>query len=526
MPPDHTFNSDPAMQGMLKALSAYAPPPLSQQRWNKIAVSLNAELDDIIAARQRFSLAELWQSFGQRVRDVFSPFVYRPVLSGAILSAVLVAALVFYFQSLDHTVAPHTQVTGSKPLPGKVIALRGQAYRLLPKTAQRQRLQKNMPVRTGETVQTGANTQIAIKLVKETKVIFLPNTRVTMQAINKKTIALHLKKGQLLAAVQSGAQKQFLVVTPNLTVQVTGTKFSVQTRQRKNIGQQTVVYVQEGKVRLLTQAGSRALSAGQKIAFSKQFTQLMPNKKDSRDFTLFRDLLLPAPLKPQAQTSVKPKTMPLLKTNKQQAAQPAQRAGLNPLYGKGIRLMDQGKYLPAARSLKQFVKKHSQDPNVEDAYFFLGSIYCHNINNEKQAIRYWQIYLKNYPVGHWLEEVSFQLGQLHQLRKAYQQAVAAFENYIINFPSGYKRTEALYALATLYRNQQKDYGRAINHYQQFLNEYPTAVRAADALYWLAHTYQQTDKHEQARVAYQQYIKNFPVGKWSGDVKERLSELEN
>ena len=110
----------------------------------------------------------------------------------------------------------------------------------------------------------------------------------------------------------------------------------------------------------------------------------------------------------------------------QQAAPAAGGASdLAQLYAQGMSEFQAGDYAKAAADLDALLVKAEFSPQLEPAFFTVGSAYF-NVPDHKKAIAAFKNYLAKFPNGPHVAEVSYAIGQAHLLSKNYSEAVAQF----------------------------------------------------------------------------------------------------
>jgi len=110
----------------------------------------------------------------------------------------------------------------------------------------------------------------------------------------------------------------------------------------------------------------------------------------------------------------------------QQAAPAAGGASdLAQLYAQGMSEFQAGDYAKAAADLDALLVKAEFSPQLEPAFFTVGSAYF-NVPDHKKAIAAFKNYLAKFPNGPHVAEVSYAIGQAHFLSKNYSEAVAQF----------------------------------------------------------------------------------------------------
>ncbi len=108
-------------------------------------------------------------------------------------------------------------------------------------------------------------------------------------------------------------------------------------------------------------------------------------------------------------------------------AQPASNAGaeLAQLYQQGMGAFQSGNYPVAASSLESLINKADFSPQLEPAYFTLGSAWF-NVPDYKKAITAFKAYQSKFPNGPHAGEVAYAIAQENLLTKNYGEAASQF----------------------------------------------------------------------------------------------------
>jgi outer membrane protein assembly factor BamD len=105
------------------------------------------------------------------------------------------------------------------------------------------------------------------------------------------------------------------------------------------------------------------------------------------------------------------------------------------------------------------------------------------------------------------------------------KAIEAFETLLDKYPEGQKRVDALFALGSLYQNEQGDLGKALACYREISERHPDHTKAPSALFLIGFIYN-NDLHQldSARGAYQEFLKRYPTSEMAASAEFELSHL--
>jgi TolA-binding protein len=117
-------------------------------------------------------------------------------------------------------------------------------------------------------------------------------------------------------------------------------------------------------------------------------------------------------------------------------------------------------------------------------------------------------------------EAKLALGKAFEGKGKVKEAVAMYDP-VWREGRGDAATEASFRVGKL-ALQQKDYKAAIPMFARLL--FATGPMAEEAAYRAAQCHEGLGNIEQARSAYQSYVRRFPEGQFAAEAKERLAKL--
>lgn len=138
--------------------------------------------------------------------------------------------------------------------------------------------------------------------------------------------------------------------------------------------------------------------------------------------------------------------------------------------GLGVAYMNMGSFEPAAG---EFAVAAKQDPKNPQYQYNLGVAY-HKLGRDKAALKALKTAAAKGP--RW-EAPLFEMGKVYMDQKAYDKAIAAFDNSIKLLPGN---ADAHFSLGYAYelKNRQAE---ALSHYREALRYVPDYERAAEAI---------------------------------------------
>ncbi len=114
----------------------------------------------------------------------------------------------------------------------------------------------------------------------------------------------------------------------------------------------------------------------------------------------------------------------------------------------------------------------------------------------------------------------------HGLIKAgkYKEAIAAFQKFITQYPSGSLAANALYWMGISQITGLSDFRAAADSYQRLLKDYPSSPKVPDALLSLARAQIQLEEKEEAKETLNRLLARYATSKAADNGKKLLATL--
>ncbi len=196
-------------------------------------------------------------------------------------------------------------------------------------------------------------------------------------------------------------------------------------------------------------------------------------------------------------------------------------------YAAAVALQNRGVYDLAADEWAKFIENFKTDPRVDRAYHYLGICQLKS-NKPDQALAAFETVIKNYPKFEMLESSYLYLGvtQYTIARggkvEMYDQAAETFKSQLTKFPKGKHVAQAIfYRAECLYARGKKKEAAAL--YAALVQKFPKHELLPDALYALGVTSEELDQPAAAGKAYAQFLKQFPKNRLVTEVQMREGE---
>ncbi|WP_023639245.1 cell division protein CpoB [Dickeya zeae] len=108
-------------------------------------------------------------------------------------------------------------------------------------------------------------------------------------------------------------------------------------------------------------------------------------------------------------------------------------------------------------------------------------------------------------------------------KKQYDQAIAAFQNFVKRYPDSTYQPNANYWLGQLFYNKGKKDDSAY-YFANVVKNYPKSPKAPEAMFKVGLIMQEKGQTDKAKAVYQQVVKNYPNTDGAKQAQKRLDSL--
>jgi TolA-binding protein len=173
--------------------------------------------------------------------------------------------------------------------------------------------------------------------------------------------------------------------------------------------------------------------------------------------------------------------------------------------------------------LNRFISRFPDSDYLDDALFELGKTYA-TLQQTDQAIESYTRLLKTFPSSLMSPKAGIQIGLIYYNKGAVPQAIDAYKQVIEQYPASQEARIALYDLKTIYMTQN-----SVSDFLTYVKSLkaPLAIETdeEDSLRFMAAENLLLDgKQEEARQAFEQYLTQFPNGRYASDCHYQIGQL--
>jgi cellulose synthase operon protein C len=197
------------------------------------------------------------------------------------------------------------------------------------------------------------------------------------------------------------------------------------------------------------------------------------------------------------------------------------------LYADAANFQNNGAFDLAIEEWEKFLKQFSKDPLAAKAEHYLGV--CHlQLKQYDKAVAAFDSVQKNHPKFELLEDTLLNLGWCRYTLAGkgdaaqYPLAIEAFEALLKQFPMGKFVDQALYFVGESYYQQGKK-AEAVAAYDRLVKEQEKSSLRCDALYALGVAQEELGKYAEAGVAYDLFLAECAKSELVAEVQMRKAE---
>jgi TolA-binding protein len=118
--------------------------------------------------------------------------------------------------------------------------------------------------------------------------------------------------------------------------------------------------------------------------------------------------------------------------------------------------------------------------------------------------------VEDYPRGEYLESALYSLGYAWQKAEAHDRGLDAFQQLLQRFPQSQQRRAAEYGVARALVTLQR-FAEAAPHWAHLSETALAPEQAEEATFWWAESWSKAERCDQARPAFDDYLRRFPQG---------------
>ncbi len=205
------------------------------------------------------------------------------------------------------------------------------------------------------------------------------------------------------------------------------------------------------------------------------------------------------------------------------------------LYSEALSAQEDGKAEEAISQYENLIEEHPQSQLAPKAQFMIGRVSETILKDYKKAKTEYQETLDSYPnsaeadsAGIAIEQMAitiFSEGQRASVKPAlFSKAEELLNTFLELYPNHSSCDSTLLTLARIAQNKG-DAKKAISMYNQLLDKYPNSRFGYQSQFMIGFVYEEMlNDHENAKLAYQKVIDNYPDSDLADDAEVMLAHI--
>jgi TolA-binding protein len=178
-------------------------------------------------------------------------------------------------------------------------------------------------------------------------------------------------------------------------------------------------------------------------------------------------------------------------------------------YLLGRSSVEMGRYAEAIQSLQPLIAPGYTGRWHEEALYWSGEALLSTGDYAAAAAALQQL-VERYPSGEYVEYALYSLGYAWQRANVHEHGLNAFQQLLQRFPQSQQRRAAEYGVARALVALQR-FAEAAPYWARLSEAAPSPEQAEEATFWWAESWSRAERCDQAKPAFQDYLRRFPQG---------------
>jgi len=179
-------------------------------------------------------------------------------------------------------------------------------------------------------------------------------------------------------------------------------------------------------------------------------------------------------------------------------------------------------YREAVDQCEEIVAKFSPGEITIKANY-LGSNSLRALGERYLAIDRYEKIIGQYPESYYARQSYLRLAESYFQLKETEKGISLWRELISKHPNSYESMTSLWNLARHYSNSNFDL-KALDYYRELSERFPKSRLGDDALYWKGKILENTGSVEEAKIAYEKLIRDYPLSYYTERIIEQRSDI--
>jgi len=156
---------------------------------------------------------------------------------------------------------------------------------------------------------------------------------------------------------------------------------------------------------------------------------------------------------------------------------------------------------------------------------YLGGNSLRALGERYLAIDKYEKIIGQYPESYYARESYLRLAESYFQLKETEKGISLWRELISKYPNSYESMTSLWNLARYFTNNNA-YPEALDYYRELSDRFSQSNLGDDALYWKGIILDKTGSDEEAKIAYEKLVREYPLSYYTERIIEQRSDISS
>ncbi len=154
---------------------------------------------------------------------------------------------------------------------------------------------------------------------------------------------------------------------------------------------------------------------------------------------------------------------------------------------------------------------------------YLGGNSLRALGERYLAIDKYEKIIEQYPESYYARQSYLRLAESYFQLEEQEKGISPWRELISRYPNSYESMTSLWNLARYYTNNNVDL-KALDYYRELSERFSQSRLGDDALYWKGKILENMGSDEEAKIAYEKLIREYPLSYYTERIIEQRSDI--
>jgi len=154
---------------------------------------------------------------------------------------------------------------------------------------------------------------------------------------------------------------------------------------------------------------------------------------------------------------------------------------------------------------------------------YLGGNSLRVLGERYLAIDKYEKIIGQYPESYYARQSYLRLAESYFQLKEKEKGISLWRELISKYPNSYESMTSLWNLARYYTKNNTD-SKALDYYQELSERFSQSRLGDDALYWKGKILEKMGSDEEAKIAYEKFVRVYPLSYYTERIIEQRSDI--